>query len=189
MSSEKKSAVHDLQSAIQYARLEQARQDDAVVELREAEQTRLCLLEEALEGVFEDVPESHRDLALAILPGDPPRFWVDATSYVVMARDKRTYRFVKDTRLGRTILHEGVDVEPVADAVTRYVAERIVERQRASEESWVIQHNRSRRKARPANVEPEPPGHTPVLLSFLVFGLGMLAGAALLLAYAWFIID
>ena len=119
MSSEKKSAVHDLQSAIQYARLEQARQDDAVVELREAEQTRLCLLEEALEGVFEDVPESHRDLALAILPGDPPRFWVDATSYVVMARDKRTYRFVKDTRLGRTILHEGVDVEPVADAVTR----------------------------------------------------------------------
>jgi hypothetical protein len=189
MSSEKSGAVHDLQAAIQSARLEQARQDDAVVELREAEKTRLCLLEEALQGVFDDVPESHRDLALAILPGDPPRFWVDATSYVVMARDKRTYRFVKDTRLGRTVLHEGEDVEPAADAVTRYVAERIVERQRASEESWVIQHNRSQRKARPANYEPEPPTGPSVLLNFVVFGFGMLAGAALLLAYAWFIIE
>lgn len=189
MSSDKGNIVHDLQSAIQSARLEQAGQDDAAAELREAERTRLSMLEEALDGVFTDVPESHRDLALAILPGDPPRYWVDSTSFVVMARDKRTYRFVKDTRLGRTVLHEGEDVEPVADAVTRYVAERIVERQRAAEESWVIQHNRSLRKSRAPASGDEPPAGSSVFLNFVVFGIGMVAGAALLLAYAWFVIE
>jgi hypothetical protein len=189
MSSEKANTVHDLQSAIQSVRLEQARQDDALEDLREAERTRLTMLEEALAGVFDDVPESHRDLALSILPGDPPRFWVDATAYVVMARDKRTYRFVKDTRLGRTVLYEGEDVEGAADAVTRYVAERIVEKQRASEESWVIQHNRSQHKTRKRQAEPEPPRPASVLLNFLVFALGMVAGAGLLLAYAWTVIE
>lgn len=189
MSAEKANTVHDLQSAIQSVRLEQARQDDALEDLREAERTRLTMLEEALAGVFDDVPESHRDLALSILPGDPPRFWVDATAYVAMARDKRTYRFVKDTRLGRTVLFEGEDVNSAADAVTRYVAERIVERQRASEESWVIQHNRSQRKSPRNRIDSEPPRPRSVLLNFVVFALGMIAGAALLLAYAWTVIE
>jgi len=183
--SNEKATVHDLQSAIQSARLEQAQRDDAVAELQEEERVRLSMLEEALEGVFSDIPESHRDLALAVLPADPPRYWVDATSHVVMARDKRTYRFVKDTRLGRTLLHEGQDVEAVADAVTRYVAERIVERQRAAEESWVMQHNRSVLGSRSPDAGA---GQKPVLLTFAVFGFGMLAGAALLLTYAWFVI-
>ncbi|HMB48135.1 MAG TPA: hypothetical protein VKN63_07655, partial [Afifellaceae bacterium] len=79
--------------------------------------------------------------------------------------------------------------EPVADAVTRYVAERIVERQRAAEESWVIQHNRSLRKSRAPASGDEPPAGSSVFLNFVVFGIGMVAGAALLLAYAWFVIE
>lgn len=182
MNIENKATVQDLQSVIQDVRLDHARRDDAIVELQEEERLRLSALEEALEGVFNDIPQDQKNLALAILPGYPPRFWVDATSYVVMARDKRTYQFVKDTRLGRTLIHEGAEVEPVADAVTRYVAERIVERQRASEESWVIEHNRQKRRS----VIPEPVRRSSLLLGFVVFGLGMIAGAALLLAYAWF---
>ena len=46
-----------------------------------------------------------------------------------MGRDRRTYRFVKDTRNGRVVLAEvtedGADRRPV----TRYVAERMVERE------------------------------------------------------------
>jgi hypothetical protein len=47
-----------------------------------------------------------------------------------MGRDRRTYRFLRDTRLGRVVLAESHEIRPVADQVTRYIAERIVERQR-----------------------------------------------------------
>ena len=146
--SNEKATVHDLQAAIQTARLEQAQRDDAVAELQEEERVRLSMLEDELVGVIDELPESQRDISLAVLPGDPPRFWVDSTSHVAMARDKRTYRFVKDTKIGRTLLHEGTDVGAVADAVTRYVAERIVERQRAVEENWAMSHNRQIRRSR-----------------------------------------
>lgn len=180
--------VHDLQSAIQEARIEQAERDDAYVELRETERARLIALEEALDGVFNDIPESHKDLALALLPGDPPRYWVDSTAFVIMSRDKHTYRFVKDSRLGRTLLHESTNVERIADAVTRYVADRIVERQRAVEESWIIEHNRGIRKMRADGADIGPP-RSSMLLGFSMFGLGMIAGVALLLTYAWFIVE
>ena len=50
-----------------------------------------------------------------------------------MGRDRRTYRFLRDTRLGRVVLAESTDMKAVADQVTRYIAERIVERQRMME--------------------------------------------------------
>ncbi|TGV79111.1 hypothetical protein EN792_043280, partial [Mesorhizobium sp. M00.F.Ca.ET.149.01.1.1] len=39
----------------------------------------------------------------------------------------------KDTRVGRVVLAESIEMKAVADAVTRYVAERVVERQRMME--------------------------------------------------------
>ncbi len=68
-----------------------------------------------------------------ISSGLQPRLWIDAVSHVAMGRDRRTYRFVKDTRAGRVVLAEAPAIKPVADQVTRYVAERIVERERMME--------------------------------------------------------
>jgi hypothetical protein len=48
-----------------------------------------------------------------------------------MGRDKRTYRFVQDTRYGRIVLSESLDVPATVEAVTDYVARRIVEREQA----------------------------------------------------------
>lgn len=48
-----------------------------------------------------------------------------------MGRDKRQYRFVQDTRYGRTVLAETYEVPEMVQAVTRYVARRLVERERA----------------------------------------------------------
>jgi hypothetical protein len=48
-----------------------------------------------------------------------------------MGRDKRIYRFVQDTRFGRIVLAESHDVPVIVDAVTDYVARRMVERERA----------------------------------------------------------
>jgi len=183
MAVETKGSVRDLQRAIQEIRIAQAERDDAVAELREAERTRLALLSEALSGVFDGLAEPHDEFALAVLPGNPPRFWVDATSFVILARDKRTFRFLKDTRLGRTVLLESDDTEAVADAVTRYVAERIVEKERALESEWL----RGRTDGGLAGgSRPRSGGNGRGLLwAALGFLLGAIAGAFLLLVYAW----
>jgi len=66
--------------------------------------------------------------------GDVPRLWIDVITYVIMGRDKRTYRFVQDTRYGRKILFESGDIPQTAKAITRYIAGRLIERERALSE-------------------------------------------------------
>jgi hypothetical protein len=48
-----------------------------------------------------------------------------------MGRDKRRYMFVQDTRFGRKILADSTEIKDIVEAVTHYVASRLVERQRA----------------------------------------------------------
>src|SRR5918998_2861354 len=145
----------DFKRVLREVRIAHAERNDVIVELREAEQMRLQLLAEALEGVFDDLPQDAEQLMLGVLPGQPPRFWVDATSFVAMGRDKRQYQFVKDTRLGRTVLAESANVETIADAVTRYVADRIVEREQAIEADWLTTAIRKTRGS------PSPRGAKP----------------------------
>lgn len=175
--------VIDLKRVMREVRIAHADRNDVVVELREAEQARLQLLAEALEGVFDDLPQDHEQLLLGVLPGQKPRFWVDATSFVLMSRDRRQYQFLKDTRLGRTVLAESASVETIADAVTRYVAERIVEREQAIEADWLTS---AIRRGRKAALYGAPAGNLPLIWGLCGFGLGMISGMFLLVAYAWF---
>jgi len=178
--------VTDFKRTLREVRIAHAERSDVVVELREAEQARLELLDEALEGVFDELPQDDEQLLLGILPGHPPRFWVDATSFVMMGRDKRQYQFAKDTRLGRTVIAESASVEAIAEAVTRYVAERIVEREQAIEAGWLTTAARGRRKT--ANTGISRTENVSVVWGLAGFGLGMIAGMFLLLAYAWFMV-
>jgi hypothetical protein len=173
----------DLKRTLREVRIALAERNDTIVELREAEQARLELLGEALEGVFDDLPKDDEQLLPGLLPGRPPRYWVDATAFVVMGRDKRQYQFVKDTRLGRTVLAESHSVETIADAVTRYVAERIVEREQAIEADWLAAARQRRTGVEPARAGTESQS---LIWALCGFGLGMIAGMFLLLAYAWF---
>ena len=59
------------------------------------------------------------------------RLWIDVIAHIEMGRDKRQYRFVQDSRYGRTVLAETYEVAEMARAVTSYVARRLVERERA----------------------------------------------------------
>ena len=122
-----------LAEAISAAKNAAADREDVVVELREATHTRLQLLAAELASVFDEVPAEIDIFDFAISSGLQPRLWIDAVSHVAMGRDRRTYRFVKDTRNGRIVLAESPKVTEVADRVTRYVAERIVERERMLE--------------------------------------------------------
>jgi hypothetical protein len=180
--------VLDLQQAIREIRIAQAERDDVVVELRESERIRLELLAEALAGLRGELAEDGGDgadeFALAVLPGNPPRFWVDATSFVMMGRDKRHYRFLKDTRLGRTVLAEDSDVDVIADAVTRYIAERIVERERAREADWLVGHGAPGSAAGRRHGQRSQSARA-LIWALTGLGLGMICGAYLLLAYAW----
>jgi hypothetical protein len=54
-------------------------------------------------------------------------------SHVAMGRDKRLYRFLHDSRIGRRVLAESHEIPDLVQAVTAYVARRLVERQRALE--------------------------------------------------------
>src|SRR5688572_9946543 len=110
-----------------------ADRDDVVVELREASRTRLELMAAELAPLFAEVPADIDLFDFTISSGLQPRLWIDAVSHVAMARDRRTYRFVKDTRAGRVVLAEDTAVKPVADQVGRYVAERLIERERLIE--------------------------------------------------------
>lgn len=134
--------VRSLKDAIRRVRTAEAERSDVVVELRDAERARLEMLADELRSVFSEIPDEHDAFALNIAGGTPPRLWVDMTSFVVMDRDRRTYRFLKDTRLGRTVILESDDIDAVADMITSYVAERIIERERAIEGDWVLRRNR-----------------------------------------------
>jgi hypothetical protein len=122
-----------LSDAIRDVKNAAADREDVVVELREATRMRLQLLAAELAPVFADVPESVDIFDFAVSSGLQPRLWIDCVSHVAMGRDRRTYRFLKDTRVGRIVLAESTSIDKVADAVTRYVAERIVERERHME--------------------------------------------------------
>jgi hypothetical protein len=50
------------------------------------------LLNEALDPVYADVPENVELFDRGIIPGDPPRLWIDMIAHVAMGRDKRVYR-------------------------------------------------------------------------------------------------
>ncbi len=118
-----------LAEAIREVKNAAADREDVVVDMREAQRMRLELIAAELAPVFADVPADVDIFDFAISSGLQPRLWIDAVSHVAMGRDKRSYRFVRDTRMGRVVLAESHDMKPVADQVTRYIAERLVERQ------------------------------------------------------------
>ena len=130
--------VRSLRDTIREVRTAETERADVVVELRDAERARLELLADELRGVFAEVPAEDDQFIFTVAPGTPPRLWIDMTAFVVMGRDRRTYRFLKDTRLGRTVIVESAELADVADTITHYVAERIIERERAIEGDWLI---------------------------------------------------
>ena len=120
-----------LRDALRQARIEAADRSGVVVELRDAEVARLEILNEALDPLFGEVPAQVDMFDRGVSQGETPRLWIDVVAHVVMGRDKRIYRFVQDTRFGRIVLAESHDVPVIVDAVTGYVARRMIEREHA----------------------------------------------------------
>src|SRR5918996_4575917 len=122
-----------LKDALRRARIDAAERTGVVVDLHDAEVARLELLNEALDPIFAEIPSEIDLFDRGISRGENPRLWIDVIAHVAMGRDKRVYRFLQDTRYGRKVLAESGDVAEMAEAVTKYVARRLVERERLLE--------------------------------------------------------
>src|SRR5437667_5511211 len=159
-----------LRDALRKARIEAADRTGVVVDLRDAEVARLEILNEALDPLFAQIPEQVDLFDRGISQGDTPRLWIDVVAHVVMGRDKRIYRFVQDTRFGRIVIAESHDVSVIVDAVTDYVARRMVERE----------HALAATPAKPLVIDKPRRG------GFWIFALGFVVGAVALFALALF---
>jgi hypothetical protein len=159
-----------LRDALRQARIEAADRTGVVVELRDAEVARLEILNEALDPLFAEVPEQVDLFDRGVSQGETPRLWIDVVAHVVMGRDKRIYRLVQDTRFGRIVIAESHDVPVIVDAVTGYVARRMIEREHAMVATPV---------AAESVVEKRPRGR-----GFAMFVLGFLLGAVALFGLA-----
>lgn len=152
----------------------------------------LALLLDDLGDVINELGEASDYFNFHLTNGDVPQLWVDDTTFVVMARNEEGFRLLKETRAGRVLLRESRERKMMGEEVVHYVAERLSQIERESAQSY---SEPIREMARPKREElitamdiPEPQiiVRGSGLRSFAWFLTGVITGAALLLAVAWF---
>ncbi len=184
--------VRRLSDAVRRVRIAEAERSDAFDDLHEAERARLGMLADELKGVFGEIAPEDEYFICRISGSMPPRLWIDPTSHVMIGRDRRTYRFVKDTRLGRVVISETAELSRMADAVTDYIAERVIERERVLEGDSLMTKvrdaaaPRSREAASAqAAAAAQRDGGSTVIWTLIALLLGVAIGAVGLIGYAW----
>jgi hypothetical protein len=164
-------AATPLKQALHEARIEAAERSAVIVDLRDAEMARLEILDEAINQAFKDIPARHTDyFDRGVSGGTAPRLWLDAITHVAMGNDKRTYRLLTDTANGRRVLEESTEVGPMREAITRYIARRLVAREQALATTETKE-------------APAPKRSGAVVAAFVV---GTICGAVALFAAVWF---
>lgn len=177
---------HRLDEAIRKARIAQAEQTDVVVDLKAAELARLSMIEDELKEIFAQLPEGNDQFDFALVPGNPPRLWIDMIAFIMMDRDRRTYRFVRDTSGGRQVIAESAEPEAIKAKVTDYVAHRIVERERLLASGPEVLALGSGAAGGSAGRARRSFGFSALVATFLV---GLALGAMSLLAWAFYVIS
>ena len=173
-------AASPLQRAVHQARIEAAERTSVVVDLRDAESARLELLNEALDPLFAAVPADVELFDRGLNRGDTPRLWIDPVAHIVMGRDKRTYRFLYDTRIGRRVLAKSHEIADIVKAVTDYVARRLIERERALAEDSEFAARIDRGEARRQTRRRRRRGLIAFVLGFVACLLALVLAAAIL---------
>lgn len=173
-----------LMTAIRQAKTAQADRLDSISDIRETDIVRLELLLQDLQPVFDAVPATDEQWDFCLNKGMQPRLWLDASAFIMIGRDRRSYRFVRDTRSGRVVLSENKDIKVISDAVTRYIASRILERERLMDDLSFQSVEQAGQQAVPMTepltiVEPK---NSAVPAKLLWFAGGALLGCLVLIA-------
>jgi hypothetical protein len=154
-----------LKAALQEARLAEGAHFEAALQLRDAKSIRLQLLKDDLAPA---AAAGGDIFDLVLVPGDPPRLWIDLITSVVMEPDPRTYRLQQDRQTAREILFESDDRGEVMEAARRHMAHLLVARERQAA----------------AVVSPPPPAGYSTASLMLAWLSGVVLGALALLAMA-----
>lgn len=168
-----------LKAAIRQAKTAQADRLDSITDIRETDIARLELLLQDLQPVFDAVPATDEQWDFCLNKGMQPRLWLDASAFVMIARDRRSYRFVRDTRLGRIILADNKDIKVISEAVTRYIASRILERERLMDD-WTSDVSVAAQQAAVAENSTEQSSSAEISENSALNKLLWFAGGALL---------
>jgi hypothetical protein len=179
-----------LKLALRRARLDDAERSQVVAELRGAEIARLEMLRDEILPIAAEIPKDIDLFDIGLVATEQPRLFIDMIGFVEMSRDRRTYRFIQDTRLGRVVIAESERMQPVVDAVTDYIARRLIEREKTlAADGTLEQAARAYIEAQEkiaasrqalAQDAPKTPGTFARALSFLIEILGSVLLFALL---------
>ena len=120
-----------LKLAMRRARTDDAERAGARSETRAARLGRLEMLQDALQPLLAQIPSDIDMFDVALVPSTDPRLFIDMIGFVEMGRDARTFILQQDTRHGRIRVAESDHIEKMVDAVTDYVARRLIERDKA----------------------------------------------------------
>jgi hypothetical protein len=120
-----------MSEALRKARLAEAAHFDAAADIRDAKTLRLTVLLDELRPHLAGIAlRGGHFIDPVVMPGEPPRLWIDMVSYVLMEPDPRTYRLQRDTAGGHEILLETRDRREMHQHIITYAAHRLVERER-----------------------------------------------------------
>jgi hypothetical protein len=165
----------DLADALRAARHAEALHQESLALIRDAETLRLAVLRDELAAYVAGHEAARAFFALAILPGEKPRLWLDLVHWVEMAPDPRSYRLTGDREGGRESLLETRDRGEMAGFIKTWMAHRLVERARAL--------------ARPPAIQPIQGYSAGALILALIsgFSIGVLAlfAAGVAIARLW----
>lgn len=188
--------VTPITAAIHAARLENAERGEALAEVRGAEIARLEMLSDVVHPEIEALPHASDLFDFVLTQGSRPRLFIDLIGFIEMGHDRRTYRFLQDTRHGRLVLAESDRIDTMAATVRHYVAGRIIERESALASDQTVEKAATGLAARraahpaasgpPATVAETPKASPPVrpvrrqglmtrLMMFVVEFLGVIA--------------
>jgi hypothetical protein len=120
-----------LAEAINRARNTQATRENRAADARVIAISRLETLRARLAPVYAAIPRDVELFDLGMVGHTPPRLFVDIIAFIEMAEDRRSFRLVQESRSGRVLLGETQDERQMTGLVTNYIAERLVERERA----------------------------------------------------------
>ena len=130
--------VQSLKQAMRRARHDDAERVGVQTDQRIARLCRLELLQEALQPLLAQVPADVDLFDIGLMPGPNPRLFIDMIGFVEMGRDGRIYRLAQDTRHGRIQLAESAEIDAMVEAVTDYIARRLLERDKALASDTVL---------------------------------------------------
>lgn len=194
-------SLDTLRQAMRRARQDNAERSGVVADLRGARLGRLELLAEALKPLIAQIPPDVDIFDIGLMPGANPRLFIDMIGFIEMGRDARVYRLLQDTRHGRMKIVESENVETMVDAVTDYVARRLLERDKALAAD--AKHRSAARlpdgaSTRGSEVTSEPSRFEPrtrggigrwsmAVINFIINFLGWLTFFAILAGVGWYL--